>query len=318
MDEIRWLKISLDMFDNEKIKFIRSLPEADAIIVIWVGLLVLAGKSNAGGYIILAESLPYTEDMLANDFHKPKNVIRLAIETFRQLRMIEQEDGVFYIKNWLKYQNVEGMELVKLQSRARSKNYRVRQKQRLLEIQAPRKTESNVADHVTRHVMHHEEITPHHAIELELEDKTNTKLTHAREPKDVDNFIDKLVKNGICVKANDRETINNWLLTYTADELNQAIMRAVKGKNHKGKYVSYLAAILQNMKLPKPKQENRQHVVPVQSIPITARDDLHDNPQKLQNPELARFLNLGHKTSAEAAEDLAKICAAKMSASTEK
>ncbi|WP_342082555.1 phage replisome organizer N-terminal domain-containing protein, partial [Enterococcus faecalis] len=43
MAEISWIKLKTTMFDDEKIKLIQSMPEADAILVIWIRLLVLAG-----------------------------------------------------------------------------------------------------------------------------------------------------------------------------------------------------------------------------------------------------------------------------------
>lgn len=48
MAEIKWIKLSVNMFDDEKIKLIETMPEADTIIVIWVKLLALAGRSNMG------------------------------------------------------------------------------------------------------------------------------------------------------------------------------------------------------------------------------------------------------------------------------
>ncbi|HFI0901946.1 TPA: phage replisome organizer N-terminal domain-containing protein, partial [Streptococcus suis] len=37
--EIKWIKIVTDIFDDEKILLIESLPEADTIIVVWFKLL---------------------------------------------------------------------------------------------------------------------------------------------------------------------------------------------------------------------------------------------------------------------------------------
>ncbi|MFA1421627.1 phage replisome organizer N-terminal domain-containing protein, partial [Enterococcus faecalis] len=36
MAEISWIKLKTTMFDDEKIKLIQSMPEADAILVIWI------------------------------------------------------------------------------------------------------------------------------------------------------------------------------------------------------------------------------------------------------------------------------------------
>ena len=44
MNEIKWIKLSVDMFDDEKIKLLEKMPEGDTMIVIWCKLLTMAGK----------------------------------------------------------------------------------------------------------------------------------------------------------------------------------------------------------------------------------------------------------------------------------
>ena len=43
MKDIDWIKVDTGLFDNEKIKLIQALPDADTIIVIWLALLIQAG-----------------------------------------------------------------------------------------------------------------------------------------------------------------------------------------------------------------------------------------------------------------------------------
>lgn len=121
------------MFEHDKIDFIESLPEADAIIIIWIRLLTLAGRSNAGGYIMLTESIPFTDDMLANKFKKSINTVRFALTTFQKLGMISMDDGAIYVNNWEKHQNVESMEKVKEYERIRKAKQRAAKKQPQIE-----------------------------------------------------------------------------------------------------------------------------------------------------------------------------------------
>jgi len=130
--DVKWIKITTDMFDDEKIDFITSLPEADAIIVIWIRLLSLAGKCNAGGYIYLTERIPYTEDMLSHKFRKPITIIKLALETFQRLGMIEYDENIILITNWGKHQNIEGMEKLKERDRDRKRIERANKKLSLI------------------------------------------------------------------------------------------------------------------------------------------------------------------------------------------
>jgi len=113
------------MFEDEKIRLIEMMPEADTILIIWVKLLSQAGRTNASGYIYLSESIPYTDEMLATIFNRPISTVRLALETFKQFGMIEIDDDSFIrISNWEKHQNIEGMERIRKQTRERVRRHR--------------------------------------------------------------------------------------------------------------------------------------------------------------------------------------------------
>ena len=85
MSEVSWIKLKVGMFDDSKIKYIEALPERDTIITVWVKLLTLAGKYNEQGFIMLSENLPFNNEMLANEFNRPLNSIRLAMRNFEEL-----------------------------------------------------------------------------------------------------------------------------------------------------------------------------------------------------------------------------------------
>ncbi len=128
MASINWIKISTDIFNDEKILIIESLPEADAIIVIWFKLLVLTGRTNSSGVLIMNNRIAYTEDMLATIFRKKKAVIQLALKTFEKLGMIEIINNAITIPNWEKHQNIDGLDKIKEQRRVRAQAYRDKQK----------------------------------------------------------------------------------------------------------------------------------------------------------------------------------------------
>ena len=113
MSDIKWIKLTTDMFADEKINYIESLPDCDTILVIWVKLLTFAGKCNAGGFIMLTENIPYTDQMLSHKFQRPLNSIKLALDTFFRLGMIEITEQGIYITNWEKHQNVDRMEEIR-------------------------------------------------------------------------------------------------------------------------------------------------------------------------------------------------------------
>ncbi|PID16838.1 replication protein [Sporosarcina sp. P34] len=129
MSNVKWIKLSTQMFEDEKIKLIEQMPDADTILIIWVKLLSQAGKTNGNGYIYLSENIPYTDEMLATIFGRPLNTIRLALETFKAFGMIEIDDEHFIsIANWEKHQNVAGLEKIREQTRKRVAKHRENQR----------------------------------------------------------------------------------------------------------------------------------------------------------------------------------------------
>lgn len=162
MADINWIKLRVDMFDDEKIKIIQSMPEGDAILVIWIRIIALAGKCNAKGLVLIEDEFPYSDEMLATIFNKPLATVRLALVTFEKFRMIERTEKGIYISNFEKHQNTEGME--KIREQARIRKQREREKKRaLLEAgntpalpenssENPETLPENVTDNVTSHV----------------------------------------------------------------------------------------------------------------------------------------------------------------------
>lgn len=128
MADVKWIKVVTNMFDNRKIKQIEVLPEGDAIIVVWFKLLCLAGNINESGFIYFTKEIPYTEEMMATEFNRPVNTIRLALKTFEQFGMIEIINDVIKISNWEKYQNVDGMDRIREQTRKRVAKFRENKK----------------------------------------------------------------------------------------------------------------------------------------------------------------------------------------------
>lgn len=127
MAEVKWIKIVTDIFDDEKILMIESMPEADSLIVIWFKLLCLAGKQNNSGVLMLGR-MPYTDEMFSTIFRRPINTVRLALQTFEGFGMIEIINNTVTIPNWGKHQNIEGMDKIREQNKLRKQKQRERQK----------------------------------------------------------------------------------------------------------------------------------------------------------------------------------------------
>lgn len=126
MADVKWIKLSADIFNNRKIKQIEAMPEGDALIVIWIKLLVLASEVNDGGCIYFTRDIPYTDQLLSTQFGRPLATIQLALQTFRAFKMIEIVDDVICVSNWERYQNIEGLDKIREQNRLRKQKQRAK------------------------------------------------------------------------------------------------------------------------------------------------------------------------------------------------
>lgn len=127
MSDVKWIKIEIDIFNNRKIKQIRKLPDGDGVIGIWLQILCLAGTVNDCGTIYLTRDVPYTDQMLSVEFDRPISIIKMALDVFRQFGMISIVNDFIQVSNWEKYQNIDGMDKIREQGRARIARYRERQ-----------------------------------------------------------------------------------------------------------------------------------------------------------------------------------------------
>lgn len=128
MSDIKWIKIVTDIFDDEKMLLIETLPEADSIIVIWFKLLCLAGKQNNSGVFTLNGKIPYTDKMLATIFRRKETIVNLALQTFENFGMIEIINNTITIPNWSKHQNFDKIEKRNEYMKQYMKDYREKQK----------------------------------------------------------------------------------------------------------------------------------------------------------------------------------------------
>jgi len=128
MSDIKWIKIATNIFDDEKILLIESLPAADSIITIWFKLLALAGKQNNDGVFLLNDKIAYTEEMLSAIFRRDLSIVRLALNTFEEFGMVEIINGVITIPNWNKHQTLDSYEKKKERDRIYQAERRAQQK----------------------------------------------------------------------------------------------------------------------------------------------------------------------------------------------
>ena len=234
MADVKWIKLTTDMFDNRKIKHLRRLPDGNNIVLLWIMLLTMAGRCNAGGMIFLTENIPYTTKMLADELGFEENTVKLGIEALNQLNMVITDDGVFTIAGWEEYQNTDKLAEMREQNRLRKQKQR--EKERLL-------TESRDS-HVT--------VTVCHAIEEETEkeiekEKEFHSFTHAGATQKLE-LLGGTLGQGVVYLSEDQK--DDLLDKLSIDEFNKYVGIVAEcernGKRYKKK--SHYQAILDMVK----------------------------------------------------------------------
>ena len=229
MADVKWIKITTDIFDDEKILLIESLPDAYAIITVWFKLLCLAGKQNNSGVFMMGR-IAYTDKMLATIFRMKETTVTMALQTFEQFGMIEIVDGVITIPNWGKHQNLDQLESKKEYMRNYMKEYR--DKQKALTSGKPN-CKTNSKTNVSQADKEEDKDK-----EIEI-DKLDTRV---RERIECQQIVDMF--NSICVSfpsvrslsSARRKAIKARLNTYTVDDFKQCFENAeassfLKGSN---------------------------------------------------------------------------------------
>ena len=130
MADLIWVKLALNIFDDEKIKYFYMFGNGDAIFCIWIKLIVQAGKCNMGGKICLSRDMPYTLPMLAVILDRNEEELQKALKIFLDLKMIKfDKKGIFQITNWEKHQNIEALARIRAQTRKRVQKHREKKKE---------------------------------------------------------------------------------------------------------------------------------------------------------------------------------------------
>ena len=233
MSNVKWIKVMTDMFDNRKIKQIEQLPDGDSIIVIWVKLLCLAGNVNECGFVFFTKEIPYTDEMMATEFNRPVSTIRLALQTFQRFGMIEIINDVIKISNWENYQNVDGMDKLREQTRKRVAKYREKQKH-LLEDKGQK--DSNVTCNVTVTECNAIEEDKEEDIERDKEEDIEKEKNIINYQKIVDMYNDTCVSFPRVTSLSEarRKAIRARLKTYSVDDLQRVFEKAEASNFLKG------------------------------------------------------------------------------------
>jgi predicted phage replisome organizer len=109
-----WIRLHLAEFDDPRWFIIESFPEvADTVQIIYIRLLVLAGKCNAGGHLLLPGGKPYGEAELAAVLRRQPTTVRAALQILENYGFVERtgDPPVLFLPAWQE-QDVDALALL--------------------------------------------------------------------------------------------------------------------------------------------------------------------------------------------------------------
>lgn len=91
-----WLKLKEDFFNEKHIKFLRSMPDGDKLVIVYLKLQLKSLRTD--GYIKYDKILPNNIDELSLILDEDKNIVSLTIQALLKTKSIEMlDDGSLYM-----------------------------------------------------------------------------------------------------------------------------------------------------------------------------------------------------------------------------
>lgn len=212
-----WIKLMCNILDNRKIKMVRKGPEGDTLVLLWLLILVEAGKCNRGGYLMVSDTLPYTAETLSMVTDIPLPTVQLGLITFAGLDMIDQQDNAIYIKNWRKYQSADKLEAQREKARVRQQRHRQKERENLPALHAPERMSRD------SHGVTSRDVTPESREEKNRVEKTTTTAVA------VDHILERLPRE-LQLDSEVRGWVSDSLAThgedYTASNISATVAQA--------------------------------------------------------------------------------------------
>lgn len=132
--DVKWIKMMVGMFDGmsfKKIKRAKIGGESfrDKLTAIWFELMDFAGRCNHGGAFVSPSEIPFTDLAdIATMIDRDEEELRLCMAFYIKEGMVEIIDDVYSLTNWAEYQNKEGMDKIREQTRKRVAKHRENKK----------------------------------------------------------------------------------------------------------------------------------------------------------------------------------------------
>ena len=101
------IKLSIHFFENDKLKAIRSHKDGDTVILMYIMLITVAVKSDAGGRLMLCEGIPYDDKILSSILNLPLSVVKSGLEMLVKFGLLTVTDSVYLLTGYDEYADIK-------------------------------------------------------------------------------------------------------------------------------------------------------------------------------------------------------------------
>lgn len=131
--KLSWLKLSVDIIDDQKIKRIRRMPGGDSLAWCWIAILCMAMRSNRPGFLLIGKDFIANFEDVAAAADVENEVAKSALIAFEKLGMVKVcEDGLMEVANFREHQSIDRIEYQRERNRLKQANFRSNNSNRLL------------------------------------------------------------------------------------------------------------------------------------------------------------------------------------------
>ena len=91
-----WMKLNEEFFDEKHIKFLRTLPDGDKVVIVYLKMQLKSLRTE--GFIKIDSILPSDIQELSLILDEDEKIVAFTIEALKKLNLIEiMEDGFYMI-----------------------------------------------------------------------------------------------------------------------------------------------------------------------------------------------------------------------------
>ena len=134
MNDVKWLKLDPNFLDGTSFKFMRRAKIdgvadlRDKLESVWFELIGLAGKINNQGMFYNDEIAYKSFEDIAIMLDRTTEEVQICMDFYVKHNMVTIIKDCYLLTNWAKFQNVDGLELIREKGRLRQQKFRAKNK----------------------------------------------------------------------------------------------------------------------------------------------------------------------------------------------